>query len=363
MRKRPHSPACAAQRTCYWHAANRSRGRLGLRWDHWGRSTRFGGHGGPEAPREGVHRAVAMDRGRPDELQRRQQSAEAAFRQLGIPPSPSMAVACSERIIRSTSCPHVPAARMEKLSEGGQRVEERSTLSQTSTARRITRRRHHPARTDPAQRAVPPQVAGIRPPHGVWASAGSTWSTPVPTNSTCWRTMPHALRRAAAENREAMIRHAGCSAISAWHPRRQLSDMLLETCARSPRSAKRAAGVRRAARGISTRPYYEHSFLADSMGVGWIRAADLVVDDDIIYGDDRRAGAGGRDLPPHRRRLPRSAGLPPGLAARVPRLFSPIARAMSRCSTLRRTAASPMTRRSAHARDRPLLFGRRGQAC
>ncbi|WP_163467797.1 circularly permuted type 2 ATP-grasp protein, partial [Klebsiella michiganensis] len=29
--------------------------------------------------------------------------------------------------------------------------------------------------------------------------------------------------------------------------------------------------------------YYEHSFLADSMGVELVEAADLVVDDDIVW--------------------------------------------------------------------------------
>ena len=68
--------------------------------------------------------------------------------------------------------------------------------------------------------------------------------------------------------------------------------------------------------GVYNSAYYEHSFLADKLGVELVEGRDLFVKDEIVYhAHDRRAEARRRDLPPHRRRFPRSARLP----ARIPR--------------------------------------------
>ncbi len=58
--------------------------------------------------------------------------------------------------------------------------------------------------------------------------------------------------------------------------------------------------------------YYEHSFLADKLGVELVEGRDLFVKTTCLYAHDRRAASRRRYLPPHRRRLPRSAHLPPG---------------------------------------------------
>ena len=67
--------------------------------------------------------------------------------------------------------------------------------------------------------------------------------------------------------------------------------------------------------GIYNSAYYEHSFLADKMGIELVEGRDLFVKSDVVYmrtteGPQARR----RDLPPHRRRLPRSARLPPRFA-------------------------------------------------
>ena len=60
--------------------------------------------------------------------------------------------------------------------------------------------------------------------------------------------------------------------------------------------------------GIYNSAYYEHSFLADKLGIELVEGRDLIVKDEVVYmrtteGPEARR----RDLPPHRRRLPRSA--------------------------------------------------------
>ncbi len=67
--------------------------------------------------------------------------------------------------------------------------------------------------------------------------------------------------------------------------------------------------------GVYNSAYYEHSFLADKLGIELVEGRDLFVKDEIVYmRTTARAAARRRDLPPHRRRLPRSAHLPPRLA-------------------------------------------------
>jgi hypothetical protein len=64
--------------------------------------------------------------------------------------------------------------------------------------------------------------------------------------------------------------------------------------------------------------FYEHSFLADKIGVELVEASDLFVRDDI--GPDahhRGPDAGRHHLPAHRRRLPRPARLPAGFVLGV----------------------------------------------
>ena len=56
--------------------------------------------------------------------------------------------------------------------------------------------------------------------------------------------------------------------------------------------------------GVYNSAYYEHSFLAQQMGVELVEGRDLVVEDDIgLHADDRRAAARRRDLPAHRRHV------------------------------------------------------------
>ena len=69
--------------------------------------------------------------------------------------------------------------------------------------------------------------------------------------------------------------------------------------------------------GAHNSAYFEHAFLAQQMGVELVEGQDLFVRDGFVYmRTTQRAAARRRDLPPHRRRLPRPAGVPPRLRAR-----------------------------------------------
>ena len=69
--------------------------------------------------------------------------------------------------------------------------------------------------------------------------------------------------------------------------------------------------------GVYNSAYYEHSFLADKLGVELVEGRDLFVMDELVYiAHDRRAQAGRCHLPTHRRRLPRPSRLQSRFRAR-----------------------------------------------
>ena len=68
--------------------------------------------------------------------------------------------------------------------------------------------------------------------------------------------------------------------------------------------------------GIYNSAYFEHSFLARQMGIQLVEGSDLEgAEQNGMDAHHQGPAQSGRHLPPHRRRLPRSAGVPPGFAA------------------------------------------------
>ena len=66
--------------------------------------------------------------------------------------------------------------------------------------------------------------------------------------------------------------------------------------------------------GMYNSAYFEHSFLAQKMGIQLVEGRDLVVEDDRVWMRTTKGlRARRRDLPPHRRRFPRPRSLPRGL--------------------------------------------------
>ena len=224
---------------------------------------------------------------------------------------------------------------------------------------RRLRRAAHPARTASIPRALVLLLPAL-PPRDDGRRACRATSTPTSAASTWCAIDDGRVSRARGQRAHAQRRLATCSRTAG-------DDAHLPGALRAARSAagrplpaellqilrprRRAAATSRSVvlltPGIYNTAYFEHSFLAQQMGIELVEGRDLVVDDRRrLHEDDRGPAARRRDLPPHRRRLPRPAGLPPRLAARRARPdAAPIAPATSRSPTPS-APASPTTRRS-----------------
>ena len=134
------------------------------------------------------------------ELDRRQQAAETAFRSLGITFSVYGEEEAAERIIPFDIIPRIfAAAEWERLSAGlEQRVRAiNAFIDDVYGARKILERRRssRPTSSSTTRNSASPAPAPGRRTASTPIFAGSTWSAPAPTNSSCSRTMP-APRRA-----------------------------------------------------------------------------------------------------------------------------------------------------------------------
>ncbi len=250
------------------------------------------GHGGPDDPRAALAALSQWIDDTPHaELHRRQQTAEATFRQLGITFAVYGDAEASERIIPFDIVPRVFLHdEWQRLSDGLiQRVDAiNAFLEDIYGPRRILDEGILPPELILNNDQFRPEVAGIRPPHGVWAHicgidlvrTGPDEFFVLEDNARTPSGVSYML-----ENREAMIRL--CPEL--FHQFRvaavdSYSDMLRETMrsVAPDRSAGRPVCVVLTP-GHFNSAYYEHSFLADTMGVELVEAADLVVDDDIVY--------------------------------------------------------------------------------
>ncbi|WP_375286869.1 circularly permuted type 2 ATP-grasp protein [Sphingomonas sp.] len=227
----------------------------------------------------------------PEELKRRQDSAEATFRQLGITFAVYGESDAAERIIPFDIVPRVfLPGEWARLSEGlVQRVEAiNAFLDDIYGERRILAEGVLPPDLILGNPQFRPEIAGIRPPHGVWAHicgidlvrTGPDEFFVLEDNARTPSGVSYML-----ENREAMVRL--CPELFGRFrvaPVDSYPDLLLQTMRSvAPRgcSAKPVCVV--LTPGHYNSAYYEHSFLADSMGIELVEAADLVVDDDVVY--------------------------------------------------------------------------------
>ena len=226
-----------------------------------------------------------------DELRRRQQAAETTFRQLGITFAVYGESEASERIIPFDIVPRVFLAdEWARLSEGlVQRVDAiNAFLVDIYGEQRILKEGVLPADLILGNAQFRPEIAGIRPPHDVWAHICGI--DLVRTGPDAFFVLEDNARTPSGvsymlENREAMVRL--CPELFAKFRVAAVDsypDMLLDTM-RSV--APRGCGGRPTCvvltPGHYNSAYYEHSFLADSMGVELVEAADLVADDDMVY--------------------------------------------------------------------------------
>lgn len=250
------------------------------------------GHGGPANPRTPLEMLAGWIAETPrEELARRLEAAENTFRQLGITFAVYGDRDAAERIIPFDIVPRVFLAdEWARLSAGlVQRVEAiNAFLDDIYGERRIL-----------ADGILPPdivfrnpqfrhEVVGIRPPHGIWAHICGI--DLVRTGPDAFFVLEDNARTPSGvsymlENREAMIRlcpelfrNFRVAAVDSY------PDRLHETMrsVAPPGAGSRPVCVVLTP-GHFNSAYYEHSFLADSMGIELVEPADLVVDDDVVW--------------------------------------------------------------------------------
>ncbi len=226
----------------------------------------------------------------PAEMDRRQQAAEAAFRTLGITFAVYGEEEAAERIIPFDIIPRIFTAReWDNLAAGlEQRVRAINLfLDDVYGARRIL-----------ADGAIPPDIvlgnalfcipcAGARPPHGVYAHICGI--DLVRTGADEFWVLEDNVRTPSGvsymlENREAMLRLSpelfemfSVRPIDSYPE--QLREMLYSVApgdAREPNCVLLTPGHHNSA-------FFEHSFLADNMGIELVEGSDLAVDDDILW--------------------------------------------------------------------------------
>jgi uncharacterized circularly permuted ATP-grasp superfamily protein len=226
----------------------------------------------------------------PGDLERRQQAAEALFRNLGITFAVYGEAEAAERIIPFDIIPRIfSAAEWARLSAGlEQRVNAINAFIDDVYGRRQIL----------ADGVVPQDIvfgngqfcipcAGAKPPHGVYAHicgidlvrTGPSDFFVLEDNARTPSGVSYML-----ENREAMLRL--CPELFEAFPVRPvdsypelLRDMLYSV---APRGVRDPTCVLLTP-GHFNSAYYEHSFLADNMGIELVEGRDLEVDDDIVW--------------------------------------------------------------------------------
>ena len=225
------------------------------------------------------------------ELERRQHSAEATFRQLGITFAVYGDDDAAERIIPFDIVPRVfTAGEWSRLSAGlVQRVEAiNAFLTDIYSDRRIISEGLLPPDivfTNPQFR---PEIVGSAPPHNIWSHISGI--DLVRTGPDDFWVLEDNARTPSGvsymlENREAMLRL--CPELFRQYKVRPVDsygDMLLETLRSvAPIGAGSDPVCVILTPGRFNSAYYEHSFLADSLGIELVEAVDLEVDDDFVW--------------------------------------------------------------------------------
>ncbi|WP_332810784.1 circularly permuted type 2 ATP-grasp protein [Sphingomonas sp.] len=224
------------------------------------------------------------------DLDRRQKAAEAAFRSLGITFNVYGQEDAAERIIPFDIIPRIFSAReWQSLSAGlEQRVRAiNAFIEDVYGARHIIADGLIPADLvlGNPQFCIP--VAGVRPPHGIYAHicgidlirTGPDEFYVLEDNARTPSGVSYMI-----ENREAMLRL--CPELFdtlTVHPVDSYPELLRDTLhsvapegAREPRCVLLTPGHHNSA-------FYEHSFLANHMGIELVEGSDLEVDDDIVW--------------------------------------------------------------------------------
>ena len=224
------------------------------------------------------------------ELQRRQQAAEAAFRSLGITFAVYGEEEAAERIIPFDIVPRVFGAKeWENLSAGlEQRVRAiNAFIDDVYGARHILKDGVIPADIVLANPQYCIPVAGARAQHGVYAHicgidlvrTGPDEFWVLEDNARTPSGVSYML-----ENRDAMMRL--CPELFELLPVRAVEpypELLRDTLISVAPEGRHEPTCVLLTPGHYNSAFYEHSFLADNMGIELVEGSDLQVDDDIVY--------------------------------------------------------------------------------
>jgi len=226
-----------------------------------------------------------------DDLKRRQDAAELAFRQIGITFAVYGEEEAAERIIPFDILPRMFSAREWGVLTRGleQRVEAiNAFLRDIYGERRILRDGIIPADLILRNPQFAAPTADIRPPKGIFAHICGI--DLVRTGPTDFFVLEDNARTPSGvsymiENREAMLRL--CPELFALFPVEPVDgypDALLSTMRSvAPDGASREPVCVLLTPGPFNSAFYEHSFLADNLGIELVEASDLEVRDDIVW--------------------------------------------------------------------------------
>jgi uncharacterized circularly permuted ATP-grasp superfamily protein len=224
------------------------------------------------------------------ELDRRQQAAETAFRTLGITFNVYGEESSAERIIPFDIVPRVFTAKeWSNLAEG---LEQRvlainAFIADVYGERRIIADGIVPADIVLANPQYCVQIVGVEPPHGIHAHICGI--DMVRTGADEFFVLEDNCRTPSGvsymlENREAMLRL--CPELFDAYPVRPVDtypDLLRDTLySVAPANARNPVCVLLTP-GHFNSAFYEHSFLADNMGIELVEGSDLEVDDDFVW--------------------------------------------------------------------------------
>ena len=225
------------------------------------------------------------------ELDRRQQAAENAFRQLGITFAVYGDDAATERIIPFDIVPRIFTGKEWRRLEAGltQRITAiNAFLADIYGDQRILSAKVIPSDiilTNPQFRK---EMIGVRPPHDVWAHIAGI--DLVRTSADDFWVLEDNVRTPSGvsymlENRAAMIRLCPelfrSFRVAAVDSYPDLLHETLRNCA--PAHITRDPVCVILTPGQYNSAYYEHSFLADNIGIELVEEADLLVQDDCLW--------------------------------------------------------------------------------
>ena len=250
------------------------------------------GDGGAEGVRQPYARLRRwLDESPPELMETRRRQAELFFRRLGITFAVYGDEDGAERLIPFDLVPRVIARAEWRGLERGleQRVRALNLfLADVYGARECVRAGIIPEDLILQNPQFRLETAAIRPPHGVYTHIAGV--DLVRTGEDQWFVLEDNCRTPSGvsymlENREAMMRLF--PALFSQHrvaPVETYPDALLSTLrACSPRSGAAEPTVVILTPGPYNSAYYEHSFLADKLGVELVEGRDLFVDDEVVY--------------------------------------------------------------------------------